>query len=362
MPPGPFGPRALLCAALCLSAGCAQAPAARGDNWPEADELFRHDPLWLGSDGDYSCDLGNGRVLWLFGDTLIARDATRNRNTAFFIHNTLGVQTGYDPSRASIHFYWGGTSDQPDGFFPEQGAQWFWPGGCARVGSGLIVFAGRVVQHGAPGPLSFAGAGDDAFFIDNPDDEPSAWHPRETQPPSFGAGLSLGTAVMINGDYLYAYGLRDGDAHNYVVIRFSLSDAVVGDLSHGEFFTAGRWMSATGMTNPPDAIFDLGAPESSVSWVPSLGRYLMTASEGVLATTIAFRSAPTPQGPWTEPRTFFRPPESYLPNAAVYAAKGHPELIGADYIATYYPGTIDGNERPQIPGDDYARFVKVTFQ
>ena len=352
----------MLALAAFLAQACPQAPAARGQNWPEADQLFRNDPLWLGSDGDYTCDLGGGRVLWLFGDTLIARDATRNRDTAYFIHNSLAIQTGYDPSRAFIRFYWGQTDGHPDSFFPQQGAQWFWPGSCARVGQGLIIFAGRVVQHGTPGPLSFAAAGDDAFFIADADADPSSWQPLEARPPAFGASLGLGTAGLVSGDWLYTYGTRDGDSHDYVVGRFALSDAAAGDLSRGEFFNAGRWVTAVGMTSPPGSIFDLGAPESSVSWVPRLGCFLMTQSEGFGATTIAFRSAPSPQGPWTDPRTFFRPPESYFTDAAVYAAKGHPELTGADYVATYFPGTLDGKAVAEIPDDRYPRFVKVTFE
>src|SRR5215467_7748298 len=40
--------------------------------WPEADCIFRSDPRWLGADAAFSVDLGQGRVLWLFGDSFVA--------------------------------------------------------------------------------------------------------------------------------------------------------------------------------------------------------------------------------------------------------------------------------------------------
>jgi hypothetical protein len=51
----------------------------------------------LGSDGAFSIDLGNGRTLWLFGDTLVVKKAGDTRKTAAFLHNTVAIQSGYDP-------------------------------------------------------------------------------------------------------------------------------------------------------------------------------------------------------------------------------------------------------------------------
>ena len=50
-------------------------------NWPAADSLFLHDNYWIGGDGAYSIDLGDERVLWLFGDSWIDSTGNRNRQT-----------------------------------------------------------------------------------------------------------------------------------------------------------------------------------------------------------------------------------------------------------------------------------------
>ena len=71
------------------------------ESWPEADQLFRHDPSWIGGDAAYSVDLGGGRVLWLFGDSFIAKSPARSRADASFIRNSVAIQSGSaDPSAA----------------------------------------------------------------------------------------------------------------------------------------------------------------------------------------------------------------------------------------------------------------------
>ena len=87
--------------------------------WPEADVLFRSDPRWLGADDAHSVDLGGGRVLWLFADTFVstARPGWPRllpaRRTAAMIRNSVAIQSGYDPSTASIAFYWRGITSAP---------------------------------------------------------------------------------------------------------------------------------------------------------------------------------------------------------------------------------------------------------
>jgi hypothetical protein len=88
----------------------------------------------------------------------------------------------------------------------------------------------------------------------------------------------------------------------------------------------------------------------SLTFDRKLGRWIMLGSYGFGATTIVVAFAPRIEGPWSKHRFVYRPPESKLPKANVYAAKGHPELTGADLAVTYsteaYP---------------YLRFVKLSL-
>lgn len=76
-------------------------------DWPEADLLFQRDQYWVGGDGAYSVDLGEGRVLWLFGDSWIDPRGMGSREGATMVSNSLALQNGYDPSQATAEFYWG---------------------------------------------------------------------------------------------------------------------------------------------------------------------------------------------------------------------------------------------------------------
>lgn len=108
--------------------------------WSEADALFRTNPRWLGSDDAYSVDLGNGRALWLFGDSFIATSRMNNRIQSEMIRNSVAIQSGYDPSTASMQFYWRTQDGEPRSFFPEEDEIWFWPGHGIVSGDNLLIF------------------------------------------------------------------------------------------------------------------------------------------------------------------------------------------------------------------------------
>ena len=54
-------------------------------------------------------------------------------------------------------------------------------------------------------------------------------------------------------------------------------------------------------------------------------------------------------------------PESQLQDAFVYAGKAHPELIGADLVATYAANSFDFSELVADPSLYYPRFVRVSY-
>src|SRR4051812_8639177 len=98
----------LLGLALVL-AGCDANIVARAEPWPEADAVFQSDLRWVGGDGAETIPLGHDRVLWLFGDSFISRGEHREREGAAFIRNSAAIQTGLNPSRGFLQFYWSET-------------------------------------------------------------------------------------------------------------------------------------------------------------------------------------------------------------------------------------------------------------
>ncbi|MFZ5890874.1 MAG: DUF4185 domain-containing protein [Myxococcota bacterium] len=336
--------------------GCSDAaPGLHGEIWREANSLFLNDPRWIGGDGAYTVDLGGGRVLWLFGDSFVALSSARRRDDSYMVRNSLALQTGCDPTRAFLRFYYREFEHKPASFVPEDGKFWFWPGHGIRIENRLLLFYGRVFQQGE-GMWGFATGSWTAFLVDNPDAEPDSWQLREVQREEDDV-VQLGGAVIRDGDFLYVYG-PGGDHHPIYLARFETERALAGDL------TQPGWWNGSGYGNARDRepLFDIGAPEFSVHYAEALGRYVFTQTSGFGATTLAVRTAPKLEGPWSDPRDVLRPPESFAPDPFVYAGKAHPELCGADLVATYVPSAFETS--PPDPEEllYYPRFAKITYR
>jgi hypothetical protein len=337
--------------------GCApDAPQLHGEPWPEANALFTSDSTWIGGDGAYSVDFGGGRVLWLFGDSFIATSPARKRDESFMVRNSVAIQTGYDPTRAFMRFYYAQGPDHPESFVPEDGRFWFWPGHGIRRGQSALLFYGRVYQA-TEGMWGFATGAWTAFVVDNPDDEPSVWRMRQAEVDAESWEIKVGGAVLEVGDHLYVYG-DGGDRHDVYLARFATERAMAGDLTGPEWWNGGGF----GAYSRREALITSGAPEYSIHFAAPLGLYVYTETAGAGASTIAIRTAPAPEGPWSESRDVLRPPESFREEPFVYAGKAHPELRGADLAATYVPSAYE--DGPPDPAEVYyyPRFLRIGYR
>lgn len=349
--------------AALLAAGCADdawVPVVASETWPEADALFRNDPRWLGGDGAYSIPLGDERVLWLFGDSFVAKGNQPERSDSEMVRNTVAIQTGADPTAASLSFAWRTDPDgSPAPFFADQGDEWHWPGHGVRLPAGpLVVFL--LVQRPSAGGLGFEEAGWRVVTVDNPDDPPLAWKLSWHEGSKAAA---LGTAALLDGDFVYATASARGSAHEGWLARFSSAE-----LSQGKVAPA-WWGGASlgwGAATPAAIISDIGS-ECSVHFEPRVGAWLHVASRGFGATTIAVRSSKKLVGPWSPPEDVMTPPESHGPDPFVYAAKAHPELVAPsadDLVVTYATNSFDFAELFTPEGQEelyWPRFVRLTL-
>jgi len=287
----------------------------------------------------------------------LAKRPGGTRDDAFFIRNSAAIQYGLDPSKAPIEFFWGVRDDgTPASFVPEDGADWFWPIHGLRVGGALVLFYERE-QTPSDDASGFESAGWRALVVDDPDDAPSAWTPRETTYPATTFDVDLGSAVMLRDGFVYVYGEK-GARHDVYLARFSPDAFAAGDLSDPEWACESGWQHAASAA--PADVMPLAAPELSVHFEPRLGKYLSVQTEGYGAATLALRTADAPEGPWSDPQSFLRPPESNEEEAFVYAGKAHPELLGADLVVTYVPSSFVG--RPDMEDTLYfPHFVRVSF-
>ncbi len=348
----------LAVALLALTAStCATLPGGAARPWPAADGFFRSDLRWLGADAAYSVPLDGDRLLWLFGDTFIG-DGTVRRNDAGFIRNSIGIQTGMDLRNANISFHWGEKNGAPDSFFPATSDAWLWPvHGLYRDGT-LTLFFMRVVS--ATGGLGFALTGAAALRTDDIAGPPESWtfSTLELPDPPLRLHLLFGVAVLEDSGHVYAYCVEEGAEHGTYLLRWTAAEFDSGRLAAAEWWNGAEWAYATQLSDGPAPVFRNGATEFSVHRTSS-GRFVQIQSDGFPHSEIAYRTAPRPEGPWSELRSVYRPPESDREGTLVYAAKAHPELDGPDLLVTYAANHFD----PQVLLNDetlyFPRFVRL---
>ncbi len=334
---GGAGRAGILAAALAVAAvGCDDGPPSAlvgsGSRWLAGDAVFHREPRWLGGDGAYAIDLGDERTLWLFGDSFIATSPARVRTEATLVRNSVAVTTGRDLATATATFAWRDGAP-PTSFFPEDGARWLWPGGGARLPDGsVLVFLSEV--EAAAGGLGFAAAGWRAVRIPDPAGPPDGWRvePVATAAALPGPRTIVGACVAVDGEHLVAVAIDDR-SHDGYLVRWPLTAATAGDLREAAWWTGAAWELA----GAPRAVLTDAATECSLHRDPTSGLWVHTTSRGFGATTLAVRTAPRPEGPWSQPTDVFTPPESEVDDAFVYAGKAHPHLRGptGGLVVTY---------------------------
>lgn len=326
--------------------------------WQEADQLFRHDPRWLGGDVGYSIDLGGGRVLWLFGDSFIAKEKNGSRQNSVMIRNSVAIETGYDPARARVKFYWRTRHESPTDFAPGEGQFWLWPSQGIRLGDHLLLFYGRLAPDHEKHSLGFKSAGWTAFLVDNPDEQPSAWKLQKVSVPEDHGKITYGMSALTIGGFLYVLGCSEPE-HDIYLIRWPLAEAAKGQLLSPQWWCVSGWCANASMQQE---IIRNVSSEFSVQRDPRGTGFIEVNSEGFGASTIVARSAKTLEGPWSNPCEIYRPPESNRPDAFVYAGKSHPELTGADVVVTYVSNSSSFGTLVKDTSIYYPRFIRLDMR
>ena len=342
-------------------------PRLLAEPWPEANRNFRSDPRWLGGDGAGSVDLKDGLVLWLFGDSFVEPMGSGDRHNARIVRNSVAVQTGYDPSTASVAFFWGrDPSGAPDAFFPHAGPEWYWPGSGIYVEGNLVVFLMTVAP--ADNELGFDAAGWAAARVEDPGGGPLEWNPQPSSVPPARNGIVVGSGSVLEWEgYVYAHGGRS-ETLDVFLARWELPRFAEGDLSGMEWWAgdAAGWVAdaalAAGSGQEPVPVFSNGQMEFSVEYVPALDRWLQVQTMSFLEPLLAARWADRLTGPWSAMQAFYRPEALGRPATLIYAAKSHPECAGADYVFTYAVNVLDGET---LLGDKrfyYPEFLKARLE
>lgn len=321
--------------------------------WPAAEQLFRSDPRWVGGDDAYSVGLGGDRRLWLFGDSFIDPTAGGDRRGASLVDNTVAVQEGADPSSATMTFHWGtGADGDPGAFFTDPDPEvYLWPGDGALVDGRLVLFFMRIRPVRGSSPwwrvfeslANFEVVGWSAASIERPDLDPDDWEPRWLRRSSAPFATLVGSGgVFVSGGHVHAHAVPAAEERwwrsaGHLLARWPQRALVDGDLSRAEWWagTADGWMLEDDLQDVPEAVAGPTLTEFTVHHDEAAERYVRTELVGFVFPRLRVRYASAPQGPWTRPRTLFRPAQAELGRVFCYAGKAHTGVEGADVLVTY---------------------------
>jgi len=290
-------------------------------------------------DGGASVLVGN-RVLWMFGDTLMTVTAADgfNYRSATAAWGSVAAPTALDePLEAT------GAPSQLFPYTAEEAAYnaahgpmeryALWPGSAiaAPDGGGAWLFYQRLLVH--PGDLNYQGLDVGLARL-----APGATVAARDPAPLFTSPVPAYTlAAVVDGGfvYLYAADAVPGQVDSVCrVVRAPVDGAA--DPSAWSAWDGGAWngdlaRAATVLHGPPGDL--------SVSYNPARGAFLAVYS-GIFSDEIRTRTAPRPEGPWSDERPLFRALAPASGND--YAGKEHPELAGAggaQVVVSYARGT-----------------------
>jgi hypothetical protein len=345
---------------------CQSFPRFTVETLPQYDALFQRTSGWTGGDGAYSAALGNNRLLWLFGDTLLGEVEDGRRVRVRLISNSAAIQTGKDLRGASVDFvYRTLPMDHPAAFVaPEDGLGWFWPYHAVRTPDGLYLFYLQLERTDTLPTFGFKLVASWLGHVGNPDEHPDRWVISQRRIPWGNEQRLFGSSVLTRGDHCYIYGIVEervgGIARKHMILARAPTERL-GDFSAWRFFADGEWVAEVECAG---RICENVASEFSVSFQPALRQYVLAYSEGGLSENIVIRLSPTPHGPWTSPKRVYQCPEAQRdPRLFCYAAKGHPEMsmIREELIITYVVNSRNF-DLLQSDADLYRpRFLRIRF-
>lgn len=344
---------------------------------PELERLFAPRKTgYLGADAALSVPLPDGRTLWLFGDTLLGAMDGRIRTWTGMPRNSAVVLSPGDTAPEKVEWILRGSVEgRHPGFLnlpPEAGDQWFWPGTALCIGGELFVF-GYGVTHG-PGEceaLAFLVVGPWLLRARDISGPPEQWR-FECEPVTWGReGDFFCSANIVDGGCLYLLGLtRRGKYWTRGVCARMARVRVDELLEHGAACGAEVLLSAgpdavwSDQDGDPAVLFEPGVTESSLYFDAPRNRFLVTTYRPARAEYLV-SAAPRPEGPWSEPKVLFSPPEG-IPREKhlFYALRMHPHLARNPYemVFTYIVNARDPADLQTDAGIYYPRFVRADLR
>ena len=278
---------------------------------------------WLGGDLPASIDLGDGRVLWLFGDTLVGAlggDGSLAPGTRYW-HNTALVQVGgcvdfLDTGGPS----WLAIPDTPD---------WWWPSGGYVRDDIVHVFVQRVTRTG-PGVFDFRPVSAEMVRLRLADLGVIDATPLPHQERLWA------TSVVTRGRWAYLYGGTHAPGPDTFIARAPADDP----RGPWRFWDGARWAPDPAVARPVLSHPPFNNPHMAV--LPDGGFLAVAKDRELIGSDVIGWTAHAPQGPWRPLRAPLVTPPPPAPGSHTYMGVAHPAvaLAGGAVLVSWNIGSL----------------------
>jgi hypothetical protein len=314
-------------------------------------------PGWQAADIGASVRLSDGRIAWVFGDTL-----RKAQLSPPIVANSMLISSGQCISQL--------VPANRGAVLPDAGRSTvYWPMSATVLRSGpdedeLIVLCSRIRRGSQAYDFTFLGTSAAVFEVGplgvprlraveqiTPDD------PRRTQ-------INWGAAAVVHGDHLYVYGTRlTGEklafGRELHVARVPTSDP--GNRKGWQFWDGRRWQ---GEVSRSAAVLGAAGGVSQTLSVDVVHDEFIAVSkrDGDLGDFVYTWASSGPTGPWT-PRRAIRAPAGFDSGTLQYAPLAHPEvpLDSGQLLVSISRNTTDLARLLKNPELGRPRFAQVPF-
>ncbi len=315
-----------------------------------ASEIIPDKGSVVEGDGMYSIDLGDGRSIFLMGDSYIGEVSGNRRVSGDHMYrNTYSV---YDhksrTSRAIAEVNGPNTSAAVPPGVTDEGSRWYWPGHGFTVGDNLYVF--QQVMFSGDGPSGWNFYYDETHilqyslpdipvkpvrtgpipFSDNPPLTPSPETPL----------IHFGAAALNDLDgtgYLYIYAQTD-----LVNDLAPVTEVYIARTTEENLFTFWEYFNGNTWSADQNSVKALGGlssvPVSSQFNVFKLdGQYVLIAQNKAWNSGEIYTfTSSTPWGPWGNRKLIYKIPALEDPDWYTYNAMAHPQIEKDGMILVSY--------------------------
>ena len=335
---------------------CAPTTTPTATSDPTLDSVFANQtgPGWVGGDIGYSTALPNGRVSFVFGDTLIGSAQPSGAvNLKAFVHGSEMVGTLPD-LQTSVN----GSISSPQSLIPDAAPNgWQTAATYMENGKQLIFVNGFQMVQGSLFQNFIGSSGIAVMSLASGQPVFSSITPLPTDPIT-----QWGVAMTQAGGYDYVYGEAFNTATN-VWSGMKLARVPVGsslDTGQWTYWTGSGWVAgeANAVAEPFPFITGI-IPLQNGSGFMGVG---VGGTYGqAMHVSVTFACSPT--GPWSTVQTIYTTPETTeYPDEFAYMATLHPEISDSGgLVLSYSINSLDGLSALERNAHLYQpRFIQIS--